>query len=625
MDEHTMNLFPISTSWALASDTLVDFFILQWRTPLLEERGACKSIDTNLAKERENFLREFHSWLVPNFDKKKPVRPLFIIAPELSLPIACEQAVNDLVSNLNRPTVFIVGYEFLVWKQYLELIEASDLPEKEKWCKGGNEGGFVNAAGIWISDGKGNKKKYLQTKSSPSRPEHAAVFSGTSYLLFLTENQANGKRLNFSVQICSDFTSDEKVKSFRKNLGSTQPPHNLDITILLQCNPDQNAIQFRSAIKTYFLPPVEGMIDTTKGCIVLVNNSNEAHGLSTEWGQSKLGVQFTQGWKAPIQSPQASYLVRNQPDFEHQEIIFRESGPGIYQFTYKPRYLVTTIPGSDDFPFHEGNVLYAKINGDSFGQSPCQPFIDLPASIYWFNAHWSKTQIALAEQKKDPEPKQMIIDLLLKVYNQIQSEWIKKIDSREAMLHEAINAYFLCFIDMPRFPFNPPEPSEWNEESCIGICKLLENYALVFFGSNSELKLEISKLQHALLEDVIVVFIFARNQKSVRGIFQKFRSEIAAFTKSYLDRKYLIILIDPDSQPPKREIIEEIESEESITIGTHVKEVGHLAQKGSVVSGQPRNKFGILYSGELLGQLEISGDEKALKNSLNKMIYGQFE
>ncbi len=609
-----MSSVPIELPWSLPTDHLIDIFIIQFRTPVLEEAGACKSIDSALGEKRQELLSNFGSQLIKYLDKKSQ-RPLFIITPELSLPFSCQKIVKELVESAKRPVVFIAGYEFLNHKQYLDLIASSALPEKSKWTESTREGTNFNVAGIWLGDGNGKIDHYIQTKTSPSRPEHASVFSGSNLLFFMTPDQSNGKRLNFAVQICSDFTSDEKVENFRKSLGATSP--SLDITFLLQCNPDQEAIAFKSGIKHLFKPPSENMIETSNGCIVLVNNANEVHGRSIEWGQSKVCVKFTQGWDAPTKFPQPTYFAKNQGGFDYQEMVFRESGQGIYRLTYKPRYMQNVVPGSvDEFPFNGGHVEYAKIEGNTL-----QPFIPLHPTIHWLNCHWLEVPKAIHAAKKDPAAKQAVLDFLLSTFSQVHETIMTNIGFDELKARQMVGGYYMCHFNFEGYPFKPPEPNDWIETVQTSISKLLEAYSLTFLGTQKKLTVHIDSLQHAAFEDILVIFIFAGGQ-TIPGLLQKFRSEITSKKKTYADRQYLLVLIDSEGQPSKNEAIKIFEETElPITKAESTLKIS----PGHVVKPQPKNKIHILYSSELHGKKQLAPDAQTLETSLAQLISEQFQ
>ena len=280
-----MTIFPIDLRLQLKQDRLIDIFILQWHTPLPAHDHIWKKIPLQLAEEKVALFDNFGKWLLNYFDVNTPPRPLFIVAPELSMPICCDDLANKIVNNMNRPTVMIAGLEYLMWDEYSDFVaNLPCMPQPETWLTSGRENNIVNAAGIWIRDANGEVKKYIQPKLNPQANEQAIpLYRGQHTLFFRSTDQATGPRLNFCVQICSDFTNAAFVRQLRQRIAEKCPGICLDLTFLIQCNPDQEAVQFKQAVQTYFDVP-NGIAPTREGCLLFLNNANEKTGKSSKWG-----------------------------------------------------------------------------------------------------------------------------------------------------------------------------------------------------------------------------------------------------------------------------------------------------------------------------------------------------
>ncbi|MES0447781.1 MAG: hypothetical protein ABUJ92_14710, partial [Desulfobacterales bacterium] len=85
-----MTIFPIDLNLQLTQDRLIDIFIFQWHTPLAAHDHIWKKIPPQLAEEKVALFDNFGKWLLNYFDVNTPSRPLFIVTPELSMPISCE-------------------------------------------------------------------------------------------------------------------------------------------------------------------------------------------------------------------------------------------------------------------------------------------------------------------------------------------------------------------------------------------------------------------------------------------------------------------------------------------------------------------------------------------------------
>ncbi len=213
------------------------------------------------------------------------------------MPICHDSIISQIAEQLRRPAVIIAGIEYLPWADYRQLIEdLPDMPEKSTWLEGGIDSHVVNAAGIWIRETSGSIKKFVQPKRNPYADEHPIIFPGRNVLLFRSKNQTPGLRLNFCVQVCSDFSSAEFVRVLRQDSAAACPAVPLDIMLLLQSNKDQEREQFKQAAQAYFEPPIN-KVETDGGCLIFVNNANHATGKTRWWGRSKFHFHYQRRWQ----------------------------------------------------------------------------------------------------------------------------------------------------------------------------------------------------------------------------------------------------------------------------------------------------------------------------------------
>jgi hypothetical protein len=185
----------VETSLELDQDRAIDLFLIQWHTP---RPAGLAGLCGDVSQERVRFLSDFGAWLSQELERQVSMRPCFVLAPELSLPVSADQVVGELLRQLNRPAVFAGGMEFLRWNLYLELLErCSGMPEPNRWRSGGDETLVVNCAAIWVRGLDGNVRRFVQPKRNPSDAEDPLVYRGNDILLFTSANPHNGKRLNF--------------------------------------------------------------------------------------------------------------------------------------------------------------------------------------------------------------------------------------------------------------------------------------------------------------------------------------------------------------------------------------------------------------------------------------------
>ena len=112
---------PVKLDLCLGEDRRIDIFILQWHTPEPFRNHTWAKMASQDAEKRGRVLQKFQNWLCNNFDRNQPVRPLFVIAPELSVSIQHMIYLDQLAEQLKRPAVIIAGLEYLEAQQYLDI------------------------------------------------------------------------------------------------------------------------------------------------------------------------------------------------------------------------------------------------------------------------------------------------------------------------------------------------------------------------------------------------------------------------------------------------------------------------------------------------------------------------
>lgn len=623
-----MAVYPIEFKWCLdeSQKHLIDFFFIQWNTPKLLEEGTCKTISSDIKTEKEDILKRFIEWIVNYFDKIKPSRPLFIVTPELSMPKDTAAIITTLESQLSRPLVFIMGFEYLIWSKYEDLIKNSDMPNQEGWLQNANGAQFVNAAGIWIKEKDSPFKKYIQPKSKPFEDE--PILLNNNYLVFTSGNQISGKRLNFCVQICSDFAYEKDVIEFRRALMA-HGINTLDITFLLQCNEDQDADQFKNAVKAYFSPPNE-MIATESGCLFFVNNANKLLGKSSTYGKSKVHIKHKNKWDLPLKSPQPTYFVKNNGPFDHQEIVFRERGPCIYSMTYKPVYLVNPIHGAgDSLPFHDGMARFMPIEKSTFGVKPNDKwFFPIYPTIYWLNNEWIEGHSELSAELKGSDIQEDVIKAYIGAYRDSITKWMEVIKDNEAIIRNAIKIFLSFWREEDKFPFKTPEPTEWHPDISLGMKRFLQTYSLLYLGiallSKGSIKPDPHDIYHSrLLNETRATFLWGRKRRYAKGMIHEFYANLYNTRIEPYPKKHLLVLVDPSNRLDEK-TIDSIMASLKIKITKPLPEESEPSgiKQGTVTDAESEDMYApkVLFGDCLVDEIEKSETRDELRNNLSKCV-----
>lgn len=621
-----MAIYPVDLNLQLTDDRLIDVFILQWHTPLPVHQHNWEKIQHELANKKFSILNEFRDWLLKYFNVGTPPRPLFIVAPELSLPICCETLLNQIVNEVNRPTIVIAGLEYLYWSEYSDFVNNLPyMPQPEAWLTGGHKDVIVNAASIWIRDADGKVKHYIQPKLHPQDHEQAIpLYQGQHTLIFHSTNQTTGPRLNFCVQICSDFANATFVKELRQSITEKCGQFSIDFTFLLQCNPDQDAVQFKQAVQEYFAPP-DGKVPTKDGCLAFVNNANKTPGKSEMWGQSKIHFPFERWRNLGFAPP--TYWLSEDGAYNHQSVILRESGPGIYWLTYKPHYLVNPIPGSGQaLPFPDSPARFASIESSKLSQGTGNDFfVPIPAVCHWLKGEWHEGENDLQSYLEGNRINSDISAHYLCSYQTGVNDWCTVIGHND-WAQNAVDTYLGCW-KKDLFPSKEPEPQKWHRDVSEAVKRMMRIYALLSLGTSSlaggPIYPDVLGVRHAsAASELRVTFLWGGGEYSARTMITTYlatREERGL--DDLLSRKCLLILVNPEGTPDKTSILEAVKKAGcSIVQGTPPDSVAPHLQSGDVVNVRERERLRCLYDGELSGEVTLANDKNDLKRRLERVI-----
>ena len=626
-----MTIFPIDLSLQLKQDRLVDIFILQWHTPLPVHEHNLEKIEPLLAEEKVALFNNFGNWLLNYFDVNTPSRPLFIVTPELSMPISCVGLLDQMVNRINRPTVIIAGLEYLRWDEYSDFVaNLPCMPQPETWLTNGRESNIVNATGIWIRDANNEVKRYIQPKLHPQDHEQPIqVYSGRCTLFFRSVDETTDAGLNFCVQICSDFVNADFVRQLRQDIAEKCPRFHLDLTFLIQCNPDQNVVQFKQAVQTYYDVP-DGMAETEQGCLLFVNNANEKSGKSTRWGQSKLYFSYKNRWRH-LEFPPPTYWITNDRQYDNQAVTLRESGPGIYWLTYKPHYLVRRIAGSGQSVPFQGTPSFAFINRTTFGHgTDADLFVPIPAVCHWLQGEWNEGEDELKLRLEENKTKQDVADYYLNLYRSGLDAWSQVIGRHDNWARRAVNTYFTC-CKKEFYPAKETEPNEWHPDVSRAVKQIMRIYALLVAGVQAfpggSISPNFGGLHHAsAVKELHVTFLWGDGEIPPRKMITDYIVEREnRGLCDLLSAKCLLILVNPAGCPDRGALLKAIEKDgyDIVRQSSPDNASPHLQQEGNVVHSRGDKPLMWLYDGELLGEVDLAEDKNDLEEKIKDIIGAQ--
>ena len=647
-----MTVHLVEHDLTVGDDCLIDFVLVQWHTTLPEVVGQPfprPDVDRKVA-----LLNRLHEFLLEQDNQR---RPLFILIPELSTPTKCCDQIDRLVEELGvkRAIVVIAGLHYLTWDEYCEIVARWDMPDKDVWTAGEVDKPWVNCAGIWIAVPEAKVTRYVQPKRHPYKDEQTYLHKCTNLLFFKSRNQSGNQHVNFTVHICSDFVSREKVLAFRTECATgSNISVPLDFSFLLQYNSGHDTPYSKQAIQAYF-DGGRDMIETKKGTLAIVNNANASHNGVDSWGHSQLCVTYRERWRPPEPIPTPTYRLHDEGGYNYQAVICREDGPCVYHLSYKPISLVIPTPGGgDDLPFERLHATGALIEPSDGPLSFCP----LPAIRRWLSREWIKGRMELCsihdrnqhETADTSESKKWNLAMAdikqehLKSYDTCCQEWNAYMDYDVSAL-QRVKTYFLCWdgksspcwknekpgLDYERNPFTTPEPYTWSPGVVKGIHFLPRIHSLLAMVSSalSGSGLPLDRTQGSpyhirCMNEIRLAFIWGGTTFKIEHMIQRFLSEIES-TRHVPDpgEQPVIVLIEPMDYMDSTKIAEQVRLQSNNFCREQINGVDkHLEEPGEVVSARIRNTLKAILSKDLESALCQSKDVETLKQGLDIQLRG---
>ena len=540
-----MKVIPVDVDMVLPDDGAVDLFLLQCHSPAPIENGAPGKLPANIRIRRQSFLERFCQWLEDIYCRENRLRPFFVIIPELAVSLSHLHVLQSIAQLGDRPAGVFAGLEFLTRDEYSNLIQKMpDMPEPNLWTTGVTETHQLNTALVLLQQSDGQFTQFIQPKRNPSDQEAATHFNCQRTLFFRSKNQAQGRRLNFCVQICSDFTNFEYVREFRRECEAVVNGRPVDFTFLLQRNENQFAQQFVKSIDAYFAPP-HAMVETTRGCLVFANNASNVTGKSKDWGKSMLIFPWNNIRWRTYGSP--TYWLHNDKANNFQAVVLREPGECIYWLRYKPHYLVNQVAGSGQpGPFVDDNHAWAlKFNDGNFPDKPA--FKPIQPVTHWLLSEWSQSQNEFL-QKLEQLPDSVVTGCEA-AHDLAYSTWEAVLLPSERLSRYILSLYFSCFRSQV-LSDGTQEPHDWSADIANKVRDFLSVYTLLHCGFHGlGLMPQPRQFAHAVLNAETNLSLISGHSKPVRSIIAASLSVIGQANGLSDKAKHILILISSLDSP----------------------------------------------------------------------------
>jgi hypothetical protein len=540
-----MTVIPIKMDIKLSDDRLLDIIVLQWWTPMEGGPRCFGVLPQDMVGQKAADLQKLGTWLIERLDSETPTRPVFVIAPEVSCPASLLPQLDTLISRLQRPSVFIVGLCHVTAAECNQLLHNWHTPIEPDWTVPTTGGQMINAAAILIKAAGSNQQpqRFLQPKIFPYRDENPQLFRGTHSLMFYSENQTSGSRINFSVKICSDFVNADAVRQFRHDVEEEVPGRPLDFTFVLQHQDDPKSVQIQQSIQAYFDAP-DKMVNTSEGALIFSNTASERRGRSTQFAGSGMHVKFVQKFPMSNNTPSPTCFREERPPYDHQAILLRECGPSIYRLTIKPVYLRNRIPGQADeqaFQLCECALLSEA--------EPALNFRRLEPVSHWLDSEWREDETAWLDSVAPAvDPYRSFLQTEHRLCREM---WLSSFSQREVEARDNIQKYTVVLEGYEAAPRKQPEPFFWNEQTSTACRVFMRSLTLLRIGLSAPYALQIPtdrlNVRHAMLgNDTALTLLWGngdQDPKALLGRFAQLHREYGV--GEFLGRQWVIMLVNP--------------------------------------------------------------------------------
>jgi len=422
-------------------------------------------------------FRRISTWLQEDYERPEADRPLFVLFPEISMPQALVGEVDTLVEAMAAPTVVIGGLEYMSRAQFEELGSTLDLAlPLDDVCEHLDGGGIVNTAALWLRRTDGSVVHFLQPKNHPFEPEAPHLCRGRLVGLFESADQARGRRFNFTVHVCADFASPDRVRRVLEECEEAKAGAHLDAAFVIQHQCDQSAEQFLDGAAAYFEAPEGGAAwaDTSGASIVMINNAAERTCHRGHWGESQFKYQFIYRVDKRRLAGTDTYFIVDDGPHDTQSGVMRAVGPSAYLVHYKPRSLVRQVRGREyPEPFREAPCLHARLDGEQLHFKP------LSAVPFWLKCEWIEAKAVFwPELEREDQVSQEMSEWWSQQWDQLADLWQAALGRATTAGMSLVESCMLLQRDMDGCPPTEGEPEEWGYEVRSAMDEFLRVFVL---------------------------------------------------------------------------------------------------------------------------------------------------
>lgn len=618
-----MRIHPVQIDVPLSEDGLVDILLVQWRTPIPDEEGVAPTVLSESAALKERVLDSLCSWI--HREQRQVNRALLVLTPEVSTPLSFLEKFERLLASLDRPTVVVVGIDYLDPSEYRNLISRSLNPEKDFWTQDVDASQKVNVAVILTRGADGTLGIYVQPKIRPADPERRwRVYGAQHVLLFHHKSHAPGAGLHFCVQICSDFCNQTHVSTLREKIAEQFKDEDLrlDLTLLLQCNRQQEMPQFRDGTNAYFGAPHQMRVRTEAGALLMLNNASRLRRRSAHWGNSQFRFLYDT-WKQP--GGEFTYWLSQGTGEKWQAATFRDSGPSVYWVTYKPLYLCDRRPSEDTQPFIDVSCWPITTND-------CVPsFKPISGVMHWLEAEWTSGGDALANWLTEQGIDEQVARELLKAYSESAIEWVAALN--HDITEGALRTLFVCFKKQG-YPYGKEnyegiEPMSWCKNPYAGkaATEMLRLHALLRIGasgSGAEFRAAPLGARHALLVNSIpITYLWGGGEMMSKHMAEQYRNHLLPLPVRTSAQHVVIVLMNPKDRTESDELVQHLYGGQIDRASPPPGGGTHLSGAGEVVTGERWQP--IFLHDHLLQNGLNEGNVGAAKSRLSQVVQGVME
>lgn len=355
----------------------VEVITVNWETPRPYPVLLPISVEWTQMKER------VLNGIAEHLRVKPPTAPLFIVFPEISLPLSLLPLVqSEMVHPLQTPVIVVAGLEHLSHETFhtdLLGMTGASMPQLTYTPESATR--HLNSAAVAISDGH-SIRWFVQPKRK-AHHEDPDLNLCNDVLVFVNEDE--DRPFVFCVQVCSDFNSGQYVDELRSCIWDAGVEH-IDLTVLVQFyNHQFNDLtshhQLRDALEAYFCELAGDQKARTRQGAVLLVNRPRVKPSSTEFGDS--GMVFpSNSWPNPsnLYLQEKSFFVCQGSGAALQRFHFRCQTPAVHSFAYARRtYRGGSTGGGEASPFLHHCVFVAEITGTSTNDMCISEFLEIPA------------------------------------------------------------------------------------------------------------------------------------------------------------------------------------------------------------------------------------------------------